>query len=77
MPSRSWHYPDLDDVAGLWCIDPVVGVEGDADVAVVVDWATAAKHEKVASLDGLRVPVDWGAEFRLACCVCNSPGNVF
>ena len=50
-----------DDVAGFGGDDPVGGVDGDADVAVVVDGDGASVEDEVASTDGLGVPVDCAA----------------
>jgi len=46
-------------------VDPVVGVEGDADVAVVFGWATATDEHDIAGLDWLAAEVDSDAEGNL------------
>ena len=47
-----------DDVAGFGWDDPSDGVDGDADVAVVVDWDGAAVEDDVAGADRFWSPVD-------------------
>ena len=61
MYAVEWDWPDGDWGSGVWGDDPLGGVDGDADVAEVVDGDGASVEDEVAGLDWFGSPVDVGA----------------